>query len=191
MKKISALILLIAGLLCVFFSGWKILKGQHSQVVALQQAKELSQINPLKKNEIKRAVQPVDKNILGILNVPALNAELPIIEGTSDEQLKKGVGHFLKSALPGKKDQIVLSGHRDTVFRRFGELKKGDSLLVTFQGKIFTYIVDRTKVVDAEDRTIIHSTSPKEELVLTTCYPFHFIGNAPNRYIIYAYPKST
>ncbi|MED3655032.1 class D sortase [Heyndrickxia sporothermodurans] len=191
MKKISALILLIAGLFCVFFSGWKILKSQHSQVLALQQARELTPIKFLEKPGINRTTQSVDKHVLGILEVPTLNAELPIVEGTTDEQLKKGVGHFSKSALPGGNDQIVLSGHRDTVFRRFGELKEGDPLIVTYQGEIFTYIVERTKVVDAEDRTIIHSTAPKEELVLTTCYPFHFIGNAPNRYIIYAYPKTT
>ncbi|MFD2923522.1 sortase [Halobacillus naozhouensis] len=50
----------------------------------------------------------------------------------------------------------------------------------------YTYQMSHAKIVDAEDTTVIHSTYPEEILVLTTCYPFSFIGNAPKRYIIYA-----
>ncbi|HEU5139792.1 MAG TPA: sortase, partial [Bacillales bacterium] len=51
----------------------------------------------------------------------------------------------------------------------------------------FTYSVDHTKIVKADNQKVIHSTD-KEELVMTTCYPFHYVGHAPKRYIVYAYP---
>lgn len=192
MKKISALILLTAGLLCVFYSGWRMWETRHSQESALRQAKAITndaQISTTRDHKAVPSAHSIDKDIIGLLEVPRLKAELPVIEGTSDEQLEKGVGHYKSSALPGLEDQIVLSGHRDTVFRRFGELKKGDKINLKFKNKVYTYVIDRTKIVKADDLTIIHSSKPKEELVLTTCFPFNFIGNAPERYIIYAYPK--
>ena len=122
---------------------------------------------------------------VGTLIIPSLKQTLPIIEGTRASDLKKGVGHFAKSVMPGKPDNCVLSGHRDTVFRKLGELKKGDHLVVeTAEGK-FTYEVARTRIVDKDDRTVIVPTETAV-LTVTTCYPFEYIGSAPDRYIVSA-----
>lgn len=181
-----------AGLICFIYSGTKVWKGRQLQVSTLHQAKAMTEeIGSSVKVQKKQASNKPDKNIIGLLQIPKLEKELPIIEGTSPDDLLKGVGHYKTSSLPGSKDQIVFSGHRDTVFRRFGELKKGDTVTVKLKNGTYLYVIDHMKIVDADDRTIIHSTKPKEELVLTTCYPFQYVGNAPKRYIIYAYPKTT
>jgi sortase A len=119
------------------------------------------------------------------LYIPRLNAVIPVFEGTEEEELEKGVGHYSGSVLPGEPDNAVLSGHRDTVFRRMGEMKKGDELHVHTIKGTFVYVIDKMWVTDAEDRTVI---VPREEpiLTLTTCYPFSYIGPAPKRYIIEA-----
>jgi sortase A len=127
---------------------------------------------------------------IGILQIPKINAELPIVEGTDPDDLAKGVGHYKGSDFPGGHGQIVLSGHRDTVFRHLGVLKTGDILEVKMPNGTFDYKIDHMKIVNSKDTSIITLQKEKEELILTTCYPFRYIGNAPNRYIIYAYPKS-
>lgn len=124
---------------------------------------------------------------VGMLSIGKIDAEIPIIEGTSEYDLKKGVGHYEGTSYPLDDDQIVLSGHRDTVFRRMKEVEIGDIMTVNMPYGDFDYRVVNTRIVDAEDRTII-VPHDKETLTVTTCHPFSYVGNAPNRYIIDAEP---
>jgi sortase A len=141
---------------------------------------------PVKKaSEALYAERPEKGEEFGNLYIPKLEANLPIFHGTDEDELEKGVGHFAGSVLPGEKDNSVLSGHRDTVFRKLGEVGKGDLLVVSTSAGEFTYKVRKVKIVDADDRTII-VPRPRATLTVTTCYPFDFIGDAPDRYILIA-----
>lgn len=122
---------------------------------------------------------------LGTLSIPVLRQKLPIVEGTSDRELKKGVGHFIESVMPGQDDNCVLAGHRDTVFSGLGRLKKGDLLVVRTTAGSFTYALTRIRIVHKNDRTVI-VPSDRAILTLSTCYPFNYVGFAPDRYIIVA-----
>ena len=122
---------------------------------------------------------------IGELYIPNLDATLPIFHGTEEDELEKGVGHFAGSVLPGENDNSVLSGHRDTVFRKLGEVGQGDLLIVRTSAGEFTYKVRKVRIVDADDRTVI-VPKPRATLTVTTCYPFSFIGDAPERYILVA-----
>jgi len=130
-------------------------------------------------------VNPEKGDNFGSLTMPTLKQKFPIIQGTDDEELKKGVGHFVESALPGEEDNCVLSGHRDTVFTKIGELQIGDPLIVQTSVGTFTYEVSETKIVEKEDTTVIVPTNIAR-LTMTTCYPFRFLGDAPQRYIVIA-----
>lgn len=79
----------------------------------------------------------------------------------------------------------VLSRHRDTVFIGPDELGPGDILEIHYNGKTFQYEINETWNTNPDDRTVIVE---KEEptLTLTTCYPFDYIGFAPERYIVQA-----
>jgi sortase A len=118
--------------------------------------------------------------------IPKIKAELAIIEGTDPDQLEKGVGHYKNSYMPNENGQIVLSGHRDTVFRKLGNLNIGDIINVKTTEGEFYYRIIETKIVESNDTNIITLQNKKEELILTTCYPFSYIGNAPERYIIFS-----
>lgn len=142
-----------------------------------------------KKIEASEVLYPVRPEIgdeIGELAIPKLKAVLPIFHGTDEDELAKGVGHFADSVLPGEKDNSVLSGHRDTVFRKLGEVGVGDELIVTTEAGEFTYKVRKVRIVDAVDRTVI-VPKPRATLTVSTCYPFDFVGSAPERYILEAY----
>jgi sortase A len=131
------------------------------------------------------SAQPKKGDRVGTLSIPALNKTLPIIEGTDTAQLKLGVGHFIGSVLPGTNDNCVLSGHRDTVFTGLGTLKIGDRFIVQTAAGTFTYEIKRSRIVHKDDRTVIVPTD-HAVLTVTTCYPFNFVGSAPDRYILSA-----
>lgn len=192
MKKASYL-LIIVGVFFLAFGGYQWFSSMNAQNKATAEAQALiEERDP----PSKQGMDPVDSatdfrpsegETAGMLHIPRLDADLPIVEGTDEDDLAKGVGHYRGTAYPLQNDQIVLSGHRDTTFRRMGELELGDILTLQVEYGDFDYEITETKIVDADDRTIIVPYD-EEVLTLTTCYPFTFVGHAPERYIIYAYP---
>jgi len=139
----------------------------------------------LQPDKILYPVYPKEGDNIGSLTIPALNRKLPILQGTEEKELKEGVGHFIQSVLPGEKDNCVLSGHRETVFRQVGDLKIGDKLIVRTSAGTFNYEISGTRIVHEDDKTVIVPID-HAVLTLTTCYPFNYLGNAPDRYIISA-----
>ncbi|GAB6257347.1 class D sortase [Peribacillus sp. NPDC055009] len=129
--------------------------------------------------------RPETGDLMGQLYIPTIEATLPIYHGTDEDELEKGVGHYAGSVLPGEKDNSVLSGHRDTIFRDLGEVGEGDLLIAKTEAGSFTYKVRKVRIVDADDRTVI-VPKPKATLTVTTCYPFSYIGSAPERYVLVA-----
>jgi sortase A len=127
----------------------------------------------------------VEGEDIGSLSIPVLNQKMPIFQGTGETELKKGVGHFAQSVLPGEKDNCVFSGHRETVFRKLGNLKIGDQLIVQTSAGTFTYVVNGTRIVPADDKTVIVPTD-HAVLTMTTCYPFDTPGYYPDRYVVTA-----
>ena len=130
-------------------------------------------------------LKPKTGEFIGSLKIARLNETIPIYEGTQAAELKIGAGHYEKSVLPGVSDNSVISGHRDSVFSKFGALKLGDSLTVTTSYGKFIYKIKSFRIVKANDRTVIVSTKDAR-LTLSTCYPFYFIGSAPKRFIVTA-----
>lgn len=138
---------------------------------------------PVFTNEIQQAAGTE----VAALLIPKIGQKYSIYWGTDTSTLTQGVGMFVSdlTTVPGGYGHTVLSGHRDTVFTRLDELEKGDLLHVQYDGKLFSYEVTDTWITHEDDRTVIVE---KEEsmLTLTTCYPFDFIGFAPDRYIVQA-----
>lgn len=189
-KKILPLIILCTGIVITVNSAWNIfemkLKGDQSLVVAKQL---IERRESLAVKDVERVMEQdflEQGETIGLLRFPTLDSELPIVQGTDSDDLEKGVGHYKGSFYPGDNGQIVLSGHRDTVFKELGKLKIGDEIKIQMPYGDYSYEISHTKIVDADDTSIITLQNKEEELILTTCYPFSFVGDAPERYIIYA-----
>ncbi|WP_096156564.1 class D sortase [Bacillus sp. FJAT-45066] len=195
MKKSMAvaIIFIIAGLSFVGYGLFEKIKMDKKTEQAMEVALDIIS-NRASANGDDLLTKPDDWNpgfgdVVGLLQIERINAKLPIVAGTDPDDLEKGVGHYTGSSYPGEIGQIVLSGHRDTVFRRLGELQMGDEFVVAMPYGDFVYEIYDYKIVDADDLSIITLQKEKEDLLLTTCYPFSFVGNAPDRYILYAKPK--
>ncbi len=127
---------------------------------------------------------PAPGEKLGDLKITSLDASWPVVQGTHDEELKQGVGHFAGSTLPGQSGNVVLSGYRDTAFRKLENLKKGDRISFTTPYGEFVYEATDFKTTHANDENSIAPTD-YETLTLTTRYPSDYTGDAQDRLIVY------
>ena len=168
---------------------WSMFESQYVKQVAtvvLSQATEpLCPADPGPEPLAAYETYPEKGDRIGTITLESLDLSWPIFEGTQEAQLFQGVGHYIGSVLPGVIDNSILSGHRDTVFARLGELEKGDRILIETDAGIFVYVITRFEVVDRSDQTVIQ---PSEDpiLTLTTCYPFGAIGTTTQAYIVTA-----
>ncbi len=126
--------------------------------------------------------------LVGEFTIPRLKLSAMIVEGTSTARLSRGVGHVSGSAFPGERGNVVLAAHRDTYFRGLRGVVRGDRVILTTPDGVFHYRVDSTLVVRPDRTDLIERTSTSE-LTLVTCYPFHWIGPAPDRFIVRSSPE--
>ena len=128
---------------------------------------------------------PAVRRVLGRLEIPSLGVSTIVREGEDARTLQLAIGHIAGTALPGAAGNMGLAGHRDTFFRRLREINPGDLIrLVAVEGT-FTYAVESTQIVDPDDLWVLDPT-PEASLTLVTCYPFTYIGDAPERFIVRA-----
>ncbi len=129
-------------------------------------------------------------SLVGRIDIPRLDVSVIVFEGTSDDTLARGVGHLRGSAAPGTQGNLVLAGHRDTFFRELRNIRRGDQVSVKATDGNYQYTVDSTAIVQPTQTEVIRPTDDAT-LTLITCYPFNYIGNAPERFIVRAhYTKS-
>jgi sortase A len=124
-------------------------------------------------------------SLVGRIEIPRLNLAAVVFEGTSDDTLARGVGHLKGSAAPGERGNLVLAGHRDTFFRDLRGIREGDEVNIQAPEGEFQYRVESTAVVHP-DQTEVLRPGGGATLTLITCYPFSYIGNAPERFIVRA-----
>ena len=122
---------------------------------------------------------------LAILRIRAVRLEVAVLPGTDDRTLNRGVGHIEGTAAPGTDGNAGLAGHRDGFFRALKDITGGEMLeLDTPEGRD-VYQVTRTWIVNPEEVSVLDPT-PARALTLVTCYPFYYVGPAPQRFIVRA-----
>ena len=105
--------------------------------------------------------------------------------GSDARTLQLAVGHIPGTALPGEAGNVGLAGHRDTFFRRLQNIRPDDEIRLTTPDGFFTYRVRRTVIVQPRDVWVLDPTD-EPTLTLVTCYPFSYVGSAPQRFIVRA-----
>ena len=122
---------------------------------------------------------------LAVLRIPKIGLEVPVFYGTDEPTLNRGVGLIEDTARPDEAGNVGIAGHRDGFFRALMDVQQGDAIeLETPRGKR-AYEVASIRIVSPNDVSVLDAT-PDPELTLVTCYPFYFVGSAPERYIVRA-----
>jgi sortase A len=133
----------------------------------------------------EQAVHQPGRVPLGVLRIRRIQLEAPVLEGTDDLTLNRGLGHIEDTAVPGTDGNSGIAGHRDGFFRALKDVTPGDVIELETLGGTESYRIERTWVVNPEDVSVLDPTA-RRSLTLVTCYPFYFIGSAPQRYIVRA-----
>jgi sortase A len=123
--------------------------------------------------------------LIGRVAIPRLGLSAILIEGDDAKTLRRAVGHIPGTPLPGQPGNVALTGHRDTFFRPLRNIRANDIIVVTTLQGEYRYRVVSTRVVSPGDVGVLKS-SADEILTLVTCYPFYFVGAAPDRFIVRA-----
>jgi len=122
---------------------------------------------------------------LSRIEIPRLGVSVVVVEGVRPRNLRLAVGHIPGTALPGEPGNIGIAGHRDTFFRKLGQIHEQDRITLTTLRGSFEYTVESTQIVDPANTGVLHS-SREPILTLVTCYPFYYVGPAPKRFIVQA-----
>jgi len=122
---------------------------------------------------------------LALLRIPKLDLEVAVLEGTSELALNRGVGHIDGTPRPGEDGNVGIAGHRDGFFRGLKDIAIGDTLELETLSGVERYSVSETFIVDPSDVHVLDATD-HPTVTLVTCYPFYFVGSAPQRFIVRA-----
>ncbi len=128
----------------------------------------------------------VSQKILGRLEIPALRLSVAVLPDDDSSSLEKGVGHIRGTALPGGLGTVGIAGHRDTFFRPLRKIVPKMHIRLIDKTGAYDYIVDSTEIVTPDKVNVLNSVS-RPELTLITCFPFNYLGAAPNRFIVHAH----
>jgi sortase A len=120
------------------------------------------------------------------LSIPRIHLDEIMLEGVGDDELNAAPGHLPGSALPGMKGNAVISAHRDRHFRRFDELRVGDTVSTDTGHGTTAWVIVGRRIVGKDTPALFETSEPT--LTLTTCWPVKYFGSAPDRLIISARP---
>lgn len=122
---------------------------------------------------------------LAVLRIPTIHLEVPVFNGSDDRTLNLGVGRIIGTAQLGAAGNLGIAGHRDGFFRGLKDVARGDVIELVRPSQSDFYVVDRIQIVSPKDLSALESTAAPS-LTLVTCFPFYFVGRAPQRYIVKA-----
>jgi len=191
--RAAGLALCIGGLLLVGRGLFEVAGGRiYQELHGRQVDRELEIATALPQQAQSQPEQPrrvsyALGSAIGRLEIPRLGLSAVVLEGSDTGTLRLGVGRLASSSLPGEPGNVVLAAHRDTFFRPLRNIRAGDQISLRTPQGTFPYTVDWTKVVDPSDTGVLQPT-PAPSLTLVTCYPFSYIGPAPQRFIVRALP---
>ena len=177
-------ILLVVGLIA--FSLWGAI-NLHTDLFQEREKSYLAQLSPVDHSPREKLSLPSNNgDVIGEINIPDVGISAIILEGSDERSLRLGVGHIPGTAFPGMPGNVSLAAHRDTFFRALRKIQKNDEIhLITFNNS-YKYRVDWIKVV-APDNISVLKPSKEPTLTLITCYPFYFVGSAPERFVVRAH----
>lgn len=129
----------------------------------------------------QESVERGPRTTLAVLDIPEIGLEVPVFSGRMD----RGPVWIQGTALPGETGNVGISGHRDGYFRSLKDAAVGQALLLRTPAGETRYRIDDIRIVDPIDVEVLDPTD-EPTITLVTCYPFYFLGSAPQRFIVRA-----
>jgi len=209
--RILGNVFLVIGILCLavwcfsyfsreIFQAWDSWQFDHSAVTSQESRSSaegtspsdpaiLSGPNRQNPSDLARAPGKIDSArtapgdaTIGRISIPRLRLTAMVREGVDDWTLNRAVGHIPSTPLPGEVGNVAVAGHRDTFFRGLKDLNVNDTIYFTTSSGDYEYQVESLKIVEPENVGVL-APDGTNSLTIVTCYPFHYIGNAPKRFI--------
>lgn len=179
----------IAGILLLGYVGFTLLDARFYQASAKRSLEK--EIRVEKEHNVSQsapAVRPAVKagDVLGRMDIPRLGLSVAVLQGTKSRMLRLGAGHIEGTPLPGEPGNSAIAGHRDTFFRELKDIREDDEIQFQTSTGLFRYEVDWVKLVAPDDLSVL-APSTESTLTLVTCYPFYFVGPAPERFVVRAH----
>jgi sortase A len=171
-------VLLATGLLSLGYVAYVVIDAQAYQAIERRRFEDARQ-------NASAVAAVVDGSAIGELQIPRLGLTTIVVQGESATILQRAVGHIGDTAMPRESGNVVLAGHRDTIFRPLKGVRLGDAITLKTQNGDFEYVVQSTAIVPPTDVQVLQPTAERT-LTLITCFPFDYVGPAPDRFIVRA-----
>lgn len=168
---------LAAGILALGYAGYVIADARAYQAI------EKTKFESVSRSESPQVVAV--GGVIGEMEIPSLGLDDIFVQGDSPRILRRAVGHVSETALPGEEGNVVLTAHRDTFFRPLRKIRQGDRITLKTNSGDFQYQVESTAIVSASDVQVLQASGGRT-LTLITCFPFYYVGSAPDRFIVRA-----
>ena len=140
-------------------------------------------------NKRRSGYAKMTENSLGVpeavLKVPDLGLSVAVYDNAQRPALELGAGWVEGTAKPGESGNVAIAGHRDGFFRPLEQIRTGQEIVLVTAEQSLRYLVDDVSIVDPLDVSVLEPSS-QSMLTLITCYPFRYVGFAPDRYIVRA-----
>ena len=130
------------------------------------------------------------RHAIGTIRLPKIGGRYAVVQGTDTDSLRKGPGHYPATSFPGEGGTVAIAGHRTTYgapFNQIDKLKPGDEIILEMPYGKFTYAVQKTKIVDPTDVSVVDRVPGAEQLVMSACHPLY---SASQRIIVFSRLKS-
>jgi sortase A len=191
--RVTEILCWLAGVLLLGFFLAQVVQGEVQRVQDIEavelawnsQQPDLSLWSPARIEAWQKSKVAAPVAVMALLEMPDVGLKVPVYEGASDVNMDRGAGHIKGTARPGGGGNVGIAGHRDGYFRVLKDAEIGDSLTLQTATGQRRYTVNEILIVDPLDIEVLDS-SEDQRITLVTCYPFYFVGDAPQRYIVKA-----
>lgn len=186
-RRLFALLFVLGGLFVAVGAGFALFWSDELQRIYVP---TLPSIERHSDNESTRGPEAQEGKPIGLIEIPRLGLSSIVLEGDDTAALLLGVGHLSDTPLPWHGGNTVFAAHRDTFFRPLAHIRKNDVIKFSTADAEFEYHVTELKVVEPTAVEVLEPTTAAT-LTLITCFPFDYIGPAPQRFIVRAERRSS
>lgn len=190
MRWTEGLLFAIAALALAWYAGVRIEASREQRALSQELEQSRSTLATAADaaepaSPVRRPLRPAARSMVARIEVPRLRLSAMAREGIDTRTLRGSAGHVPGSALPGEAGNAAFAAHRDTFFRPLRDIRRGDEIEVATPSGDFRYVVSAIRIVEPSDVSVLRA-SREPTLTLVTCYPFDYIGSAPQRFIVSA-----